>query len=160
MCLEEFHQTHPYLGTEWTGTIEDAIMCLTIIFRYNKLIGIQPGHERLTKVLFNDLKLTVLEKHTEPEPLVLIQQYYKPNDKKRETELRKCLTKNIECEFVDKIFLFVESLNLQIPPDPEKKIVQMQLKSRLSYADCIFLIQKKIGSGHLVAFANADIYLD
>ena len=24
MCLEEFHQTHPYLGTEWTGTIEDA----------------------------------------------------------------------------------------------------------------------------------------
>jgi hypothetical protein len=160
MCLEEFHQTHPYLGTEWTGTIEDAIMCLTIIFRYNKLIGIQPGHERLTKVLFNDLKLTVLEKHKEPEPLVLIQQYYKPNDKKRETELRKCLTKNIECEFVDKIFLFVESLNLQIPPDPEKKIVQMQLKSRLSYADCIFLIQKKIGSGHLVAFANADIYLD
>ena len=160
MCLEEFHQTYPFLGSEWSGTVEDAIMCATIILRYNRLIGLNPEQERLTKLLINDFKLTILENHKAPEPLVLIQQYYKPLEKKRETELRKCLIKNIECEFVDKIYLFVESLNLQIPPDPEKKIVQMLLKTRLSYADCIFLIQKQIGSGYLVAFANADIYLD
>lgn len=160
ICLDEFESTYPFLGEPWNGTIEDAIVCASIVFRYKKIIGLNPNNSRLGKVLFNDLKLSIHETHPAPEPLVLIQQYYKPADKARAKELYKCLVKNLECEYIDKIYLFVESFNLQVPPDPEKKIIQMLLKSRLSYADCIYLIKEKIGAGHFVAFANADIYLD
>jgi hypothetical protein len=159
ICLEEFHSMYPFLGPQWSGTIEDAILCATIIFRYNRLIGIEPENQRLSQLRFTDLKLQVVKEHSGPEPLVLIQQYYKPADSKREKELKKCLIQNIECEYIDQIYLFMES-NLSLPSDPQGKITQIPLKTRLSYANCIDLIQRIIGSGKLVVFANADIYLD
>lgn len=159
ICLEEFHSMYPFLGPEWSGSIEDAILCSAIIFRYNRLIGLEPQQQRLTQLRFTDLKLEILKEHSGPEPLVLIQQYYKPSDLKREKELKKCLIQNIECEYIDQIYLFMES-NLSLPSDPQGKITQIPLKTRLSYANCIDLIQRIIGSGKLVVFANADIYLD
>ena len=160
ICLEEFESMYPFLGQPWDGTLEDAIMCATIIFRYNRLIGLAPGHARLQKVTFSDLKLSVFETHKAPEPLVLIQQLYKPADKTREKELKKCLEMNLACDFIDQIILFVESTNLAIPADPLKKIKQIPLNSRLSYAHCIDTIQNIIGADSLVAFANADIYFN
>uniref|UniRef100_A0A6C0ANP3 Exostosin GT47 domain-containing protein n=1 Tax=viral metagenome TaxID=1070528 RepID=A0A6C0ANP3_9ZZZZ len=160
ICLEEFESMYPFLGEPWDGTLEDAIMCATIIFRYNKLIGLAPSHARLQKLAFSDLKLSVFQTHKAPEPLVLIQQYYKPADKTREKELKKCLEMNLKCDFVDQIILFVESANLAIPADPLKKIKQIPLKSRLTYAHCIDTIQNLIGADSLVAFANADIYFN
>jgi len=159
ICLEEFHSMYPFLGPEWSGTMEDAILCASIIFRYNRLIGLDPQQQRLAQLRFTDLKLQILKEHSGPEPLVLIQQYYKPSDLKREKELKKCLIQNIECEYIDQIYLFMES-NLSLPSDPQGKITQIPLKTRLSYANCIDLIQRIVGSGKLVVFANADIYLD
>ena len=162
ICLEEFDSVYPFLGEPWSGTVEDAIVCASVIFRYNKLIGMAPadGNTRLSKLLFQNIKLTLFENHKEPESLVLIQQYYKPKEKEREAELRKCLTKNINCELVDEIILFTEPNCGSIPSDPFKKVKQVPLKSRLSYSHCIEAIQKSVGPGKLVAFANADIYLD
>ena len=162
ICLEEFESMYPFLGAPWDGTLEDAIMCATIIFRYNRLIGLAntAGHARLQKLTFSDLKLSVFLEHAEPEPLVLIQQLYKPADKSREKELKKCLEMNLACDFIDQIILFVESANLTIPADPQKKIKQIPLKSRLTYAHCIDTIQNVVGPNSLVAFANADIYLN
>jgi hypothetical protein len=160
ICLEELDSVYPFLGAEWDGTVEDAIMCISIIFRYNKLIGLAPVNERLKKLKFAELKMSVHETHNPPEPLVLIQQFYKSPNKSREKELRKCLEMNLKCDFVDQILLFVETNNLQMPDDPEKKIKQIPLKSRLSYANCIEAIQKVVGPDALVAFANADIYLN
>ena len=158
ICLEEFENMYPFLGTEWNGSIEDAIVCATIVFRYNRLVGLTPGHERLQKVRFNDLKLELVETCKEPEPLVLILQFYKSPNKERNKEIQKCLKKNLENEFVDEIFLFTEGTNLNIPSD--KKIKEIPLKTRLSYANCIDAIQRLIGPGKLVVFANADIYLE
>jgi len=162
ICLEEFDSMYPFLGPAWNGTLDDAIMCAAVVFRYNRLIGmgLSSTHTRLQNLRFKDLKLSVLETHTGPEPLVLIQQYYKPADKSREKELKKCLEMNLKCDFIDEILLFVESKDLQIPSDPEKKIKQIPMKSRLSYANCIDTIQRVVGAGKLVAFANADIYLN
>ena len=160
ICLEEFESMYPFLGQPWDGTLEDAIMCATIIFRYNRLIGIPPGHARLQKLKFSDFKLSVFPEHKAPEPLVLIQQFYKPTDKTREKELKKCLEMNLKCDFIDQIILFVESPNLAIPDDPQKKIKQIPLKSRLTYAHCIDTIQNLVGADSLVAFANADIYFN
>jgi len=160
LCLEEFESMYPFLGNPWDGSIEDAITCLTIVFRYNKLIGLDSElvKSRLSNLKFNNLKLEIFKNHKEPEPLVLIQQYYKPKENIREKELQLCLSMNIQCEFIDKIILFTESKGLILPSDPEKKIECIPLKKRLSYANCIEVIQK-LGSGNLVAFANTDIYL-
>jgi hypothetical protein len=160
ICLEEFKNIYPFLGTEWNGSLEDAILCATIIFRYNRLIGLKAteAEDRLKKLRFTDLKLEILERHGGPEPLVLIQQLYKSSNKARDKELQKCLKKNLENEFVDEILLFTESNQVQIPSD--KKIKQVPMKTRLSYANCIDAIQNVVGAGKLVAFANADIYLD
>jgi len=160
ICLEEFKNIYPFLGTEWNGSLEDAILCATIIFRYNRLIGLKAteAEDRLKKLRFTDLKLEILERHGGPEPLVLIQQLYKSSNKARDKELQKCLKKNLENEFVDEILLFTESNQVQIPSD--KKIKQVPMKTRLSYANCIDAIQNVVGAGKLVVFANADIYLD
>lgn len=160
LCLEELESIYPFLGSQWDTSLEDAILCAAIIFRYNKLIGLNPDHPRLNKVIFTGLKLSIHETHKAPDPLVLIQQYYKPANKQRAKELYKCLSKNLECKYIDKILLFMESTDLTLPDDPKGKIERIPLKSRLSYANCIDTILKKVGAGHLVAFANADIYLD
>jgi hypothetical protein len=162
ICLDEFHSVYPFLGRPWAGTTEDAIVCAAVIFRYNKIIGMsaEMGSDRMSNLLIQGVKLEFFETHKIPEPLVLIQQYYKPSQKIREAELRKCLAKNIENEYIDEIILFTETNGLSIPPDPLKKVKCFPLKTRLSYANCIDTIQKTIGPGKLVAFANTDIYLD
>ena len=160
ICLEEFENMYPFLGPAWSGTVEDAILCASIVFRHNKVIGLQSAgaQERLKNLRFTDLKLEILETHTGPEPLVLIQQFYKSSSKARNKELQRCLRKNLDNELVDEVLLFTEGNNLEIPVD--KKIKQVPMKTRLSYANCIEAIQRVIGAGKLVVFANADIYLD
>ena len=159
LCLEEFQTMFPYLGAPWDKTAEDAIVCSAIVFRYSRLIGMSPLHPRMQK-----LKLTstirLLETSNPPEPLVLIQQYYKPLQAKRQKELEFCLTKNLENPLIDKIILFMESNTCVLPNDPLNKIMKIPLKTRLTYADCIKAIQTHVPKGHLVAFANTDIYLD
>ena len=160
ICLEEFDTMYPFLGPAWDGTLEDAIICTTIVFRHNRLIGLKASQAetRLKNLRFTDLKLEILETHNGPEPLVLIQQLYKSPNKTRDKELQKCLRKNLENEFVDEILLFTEGKDIQVPVD--KKIKQVPIKTRLSYANCIDAIKRVIGAGKLVVFANADIYLD
>jgi len=160
ICLEEFDTMYPFLGPAWNGTIEDAILCAAIVFRHNRLIGIKASQleDRLKNLRFTDLKLEILETHIGPEPLVLIQQFYKSPSKTRNKELQRCLRKNLDNELVDEILLFTEGSQLEIPVD--KKIKQVPIKTRLSYANCIDAIQRVVGAGKLVVFANADIYLD
>ena len=160
LCLEEFVSMYPFLGSEWDGSAEDAIINAAIVFRYTRLVGVKPGHKRLEQLNMNDVILNLEESSKPPEPLVLIQQYYTPSNKQRSKELYKCLKMNIDNPLIDRIILFVESKSDVLPPDPNKKLTKVLMKSRITYKDCIETIQKQIGPGHLVVFANTDIYLD
>ena len=160
LCLDEFADMYPFIGHIWDGTVEDALVCASIVFRYQRLVGVtvEKGQARLAEVTLKPVNLEILLETKAPEPLVLIQQYYKPPQAARIRELEKCLKKNLENPLIDRIYLFVESKDLKLPKSD--KLVLMYKKTRITYADCIELIQTKIGKGHLVAFANADIYLD
>jgi hypothetical protein len=162
MCLEEFTSMYPFLGSDWDGSTEDAIICASIVFRYQRLIGVSPGHSRLSDVILKPIELRLIATGDAdakpPEPLVLIQQYYKPKEAARAKELDKCLKQNLENPLIDKLYLFSESMDYKLPKSD--KLVLIHKKARITYADCIQLVQERIGKGHIVAFANADIYLD
>ena len=161
LCLEEFPTIFPYLGGEWDGSVEDAVVCAALVFRYVRLVGVNSRHPRMLKLqLSSRFSVFSSEEIRPPEPLVLIQQYYKPTQTKRQKELERCLKKNLENPFVDKIILFMESNDIQLPHDEKNKIQKVPLKARLTYADCIDAVQKHVGAGSIVAFANTDIYLD
>ena len=159
ICLEEFTSMYPFLGAEWDGTVEDAIINAAIVFRYTRLIGVKNNGERLKNLKLR-VSLTIDESSQATEPLVLIQQYYVPAQSKRAKELYKCLVKNLECKYVDKIILCMETPNAKLPPDPNGKIIKIPMKTRLTYKACIEVIQSKVEPGHIVVFANTDIYLD
>ena len=160
LCLEEFAEMYPFVGSAWDGSVEDALICASIVFRYKRLIGVTSnvGQARISQALLKPIDIEIILEAEAPEPLVLIQQYYRPPQTARARELDKCLKKNLENPLIDRIYLFVESKDLKLPK--HDKLVLMYKKARITYADCIELIQNKIGKGHLVAFANADIYLD
>uniref|UniRef100_A0A6C0K326 Uncharacterized protein n=1 Tax=viral metagenome TaxID=1070528 RepID=A0A6C0K326_9ZZZZ len=162
MCLEEFTSMYPFLGSDWDGSTEDALICASIVFRYQRLIGVSPGHSRLSDVILNPIELRLIGSSDAdakpPEPLVLIQQYYKPKETARAKEIDKCLKQNLENPLIDKLYLFSESMDYKLPKSD--KLVLIHKKDRITYADCIQLVQERIGKGHIVAFANADIYLD
>lgn len=163
LCLEELTSMYPFLGSPWTGTVEDAIMNAAVIFRYMRVIGLAPeaAQSRLEQLQVS-VKLQVELESAAPEPLTLIQQYYMPPQPKRAKELYLSLKANLECPFVDTIILCVEP-NVKrdsLPPDPYGKLKLTPLKTRITYADCIRIIEKRVPKGHIVVFANADIYLD
>lgn len=162
LCLEEFAEMYPYLGDDWSGTMEDALINAAVVFRYQRLIGIAEAEkstiDRMSNLLIKPVILEICESCEPPEPLVLIQQYYKPREAVRAVEIDKCLKKNLENPLIDKVYLLSESANYKLPKSD--KLVLIVKKERITYANCIELIQKQIGKGHLVAFANADIYLD
>ena len=160
LCVEEYASVYPFIGSPWDGTVEDAIVCASVVFRYNRVIGIPPGHPRMTSLALDKVNLDLVETSSPPEPLVLIQQYYNANNSIRQDELYKCLKNNLESPYIDTILLFVESKNITLPPDPYKKLVTIPLKTRITYSNCIEAIQSRLGPGYIVVFANADIYLD
>ena len=163
MCLEEFATMYPFIGSDWNGSVEDALVAASIVFRYQRLIGVnkEAGQARLDSLVLKPVKLEILDRADPPEPLVLIQQYYKPPQAARAKEIEKCLMHNMENPLIDTIYLFIESKDIKLPSHPNSnKVILIYKKSRITYADCIELIQNRVGKGKMVAFANADIYLD
>ena len=157
LCIEELAFMYPFLGKEWDGTPEDALVMAALTFRYQKLVSHLTTSSRMSKFC----SLGFLSEDTKPKPFVLIQQFYKaPPARAKELEL--CFKKNMDNPLIKKIYMFRESKDLQMPkhPNAKDKLVFIVKKGRITYADCIELIQSKVGSGHIVGFANTDIYFD
>ncbi len=157
LCLEEFAEMYPFLGSDWDGSMEDALINAAVVFRYQRLVGLNKT-SRLSELQIKPVNLEIIEKCDPPSPLVLIQQYYKPKEPARAKEIDHCLLKNLENPLIDKIYLLSESASYKLPKSD--KLTLIVKKERITYGDCIDLIQRMIGKGSLVAFANADIHLD
>jgi hypothetical protein len=158
LCIEELPSMYPFLGGDWDGTPEDAFIMAALVFRYQQVVSPITTSRRVTEFC----KLTFQPKQVFPKPFVLIQQYYKPSQKQRANELDTCLEKNLYNPLIEKLYLFVETKDIVLPKHlkTNKKLHLLVKKTRLTYADCIELIQTKIGSGNIVGFANMDIYFN
>jgi len=112
----------------------------------------------IIKEFSHDLQLKN-SKQTE-DPIILIQQFFIPEDKQRYDEIKYCLQKNVENPFISEIHL----LNEKIYSNEElgitsKKIIQYDVKRRLHYSN-IFDYVEVINKKCYVVFSNSDIEID
>ena len=117
----------------------------------------------------NDVRLSqftiYLSPKTKPTPsvsgnIVIVQQYYVPNNKKRHEEIKLALMCNCNNDAIDRIVL----LNERIYSDDElgitnDKIEQIDISHRITYRD-VFEFSNKLSDDSYIVLANADIFFD
>ena len=150
VCLEEIHEMYPFVGAKWDESLDDAKILLAMVLHFGRSFPVKNPSNR-------DLRgLRIQEEVIAPQPLWLVTQHYKAQTSARRAEIDACLQANIACEIVDKIILLDE-----LPSAPSHpKIKETVVGKRLTYADVIRWIYEKAPRDILVAFANADIFLD
>lgn len=153
LCLDEIHDMYPFVGAKWDGTQADAQVLLAMILQVGRTFPVAPVSRPL-----GDMKVFA-EMAPPPQPLWLITQYYTPEKGRRRAEIDACLKKNVECPLVDKIVLLNERPCLSREMrDP--KIEEHVVGKRLTYAVVMRWIYEKVPKDTLIAFANADIFLE
>lgn len=152
ICVEEIHEMYPHVGDKWDGSLDDAKLLLAMVFHFGRTFPVtNPAGRGLRG-------LRIQETVELPQPLWFVTQYYKPQKSSRRAEIDACLKKNTECSLIDKIILLDESEGLN--PIAHPKIEEQVLGKRLTYGDVIRWIYEKAPKDILVAFANADIFLE
>jgi hypothetical protein len=149
LYLEEIHLIYPHLGDEWDGTVEDASVIMAGLLRFRRISGVWNQRAEY-------LHLTQAEN---PPRLWWVTQYFNHADYKRKTELRKCLLENMKSPLIDKIILLNETKE-DIPSGPHtNKVEEIVIGHRLTYQDVFDKIYD-FPDDVIVAFANADIFID
>lgn len=166
VCLEELSAMFPHVLQEYKSDQDDAITFLSVaaVFRVQRAFGFieeqlnNSSFKAYAEILKEAYNLQCGYQTQRPEQLWLIQQYFESPKPKRQREIKKCLLKNLENPFVDRILLLNEEHYNNLPSS--QKLLQQVVGHRLTYADVILAIKEKVPSNTLVAFANSDIYLD
>ena len=149
ICLDEIHDMYPFVGTKWDGTENDAKILLALVLQMGRTFPAEPSTR-------NTRSLRLESAIQRPQPLWLVGQYYKPDQAKRGREIEACFQKNLECPVIDKIVLLNERAYGLKHPKVEERVIA----KRLTYADVIRWIYEHAPPDTLIAFANADIFLD
>ena len=150
VCLEELHEMYPAVGSSWDGSAEDAKILLASVLHFGVTFPATNPAGRQISGLRIEAATTV------PQPLWFVTQYYKAQTSSRRTEIDACLQANLACPLIDRVVLLNE-----LPVAPEHpKITEKVIGKRLTYADVIRWIYTSAPPGILIAFANADIFLD
>jgi len=96
----------------------------------------------------------------------LITTYYDSGNELRQNELKRCLLKNIQNKYIEKIYLLnnkIYNLNFINNIDKHNKVVQIQIyddsNKRLKYSDAVEFINTKLPNS-LCILANSDIYFN
>lgn len=147
----------PFLNCTWDGTYADAVAIAAQLFRFRRIVDWSGSDRRKTVLEEAGIKLV---SHIVPEKVHLITQYFRPENKRRQKEIRKCLYKNIANSYIDKIILFNETdlLSEWKKEHGSDKIEQIIVGRRLRYSD---FIQYALSAppNVFVILANADIYM-
>ena len=96
--------------------------------------------------------------------MILITTYYETENITRNNEIKKCLVKNFENKYIDKIYLLNNKIfDLDYIDDESDKIVQIIISDKdnykLKYNDAIDFINKNL-SNSICILSNSDIYFD
>ncbi len=166
LCLEELAEMYPHTQHKYQSQEEEAVTILSVaaLFRASRVFGFTSVELTSTSFLEYSIALNTsygmtVGPHQAPEELWLIQQYFTPDKARREREIKRCLEKNIACEYIDKIILLNEK-EYNEPLMKSPKVQQKVIGQRMRYSDVMRTIYKDIPHATHVVFANSDIYLD
>ena len=151
ICLDEIHDLYPFIGDKWDGTSADAQTILAMILQEQSVFSTEK-----TETTRNLRNMVIQEQRKSPQALWLITQYYTPDKPNRRAEIQECLKKNLECQLIDKVIL----LNEKACAPRHEKLEEHVIGKRLTYADVIRWVYEKVPKDTMVAFANADIFID
>jgi len=164
ICIEEIQTMYPHTHFKYSdkASLEEIVLAIALLFRLKHVAGftegelanLQPYMDRISTIAPTTISLD-----KKPEELWLIQQYFVPSKAKREKEIRTCLEKNIQCQFIDKIVLLNEDVLTKKMPK-SSKIQEVVIGHRLTYWDVMEYIQKHVPANVFVVFSNSDIFLD
>jgi hypothetical protein len=165
VCLEEIHQVFPFVGKDlpWNGSVEDAVTLVALILRATRVLGVAPDKLSSDRKAHLDSTGIAFEAYETPQipQLWFLTQFYRPDKARREREIKRCLEENVKCSFIDKIVLLNEKdFSSSFPSDPKKKIEQVVIGKRLTYALVLQWFQANAPPNTICVFANSDIYLD
>jgi hypothetical protein len=164
ICIEEIERMYPntfykfYEDSE--QSLPDLILAIGAMFKHHRIVGFydyecSADYKTLLNTTYN---ITTGLSTEQPRELWLIQQWFQPSKLKRERELKKCLQKNIENPYIDKILLLNEDEYPMLPK--HEKLQIKRIDHRLRYWDVMEAIQTQCPPDTLIAFANLDIYFD
>lgn len=170
ICIEDLEDTYPFIcpfSKEGSNSI--LILQIALILRFARIAGF--SKEELQQTEIKDVIATYPIECLELDAINvkefwLIQQYFKPEKPKRERELKKCLQKNMNNPFIDRIILLnEEEFSFEWLDGDQSKLKQVVIGNRLTYGDIIKWIQENIQhvnstSVPIIGFTNADIYFD
>jgi len=128
-------------------------------------------YRNIKEINFNDLdKWYIINKKTNSMKFLRIEnkstddiflntQFYLPKDEERQQEIKYCLKQNIQ--YFNKIFLLNERIysleELGLTEEENQKIIQINIKKRLTYKDWLEHSKKLNG---FTVLANSDIFFD
>lgn len=150
VCLEEVHEMYPFVGGAWDTSIDDAKILLAMVLHFGLTFPVANPSGRQLRGLRLQATSSV------PQPLWFVTQYYKSDKFSRRAEIDACLDANLKCGIIDKVVL----LNEKAYRLPHPKIQEEVIGKRMTYADVIRWIYTSAPPDILIAFANADIFLD
>jgi hypothetical protein len=155
ICVEEIPKLYPFLGPYWDGSQDDLVLLISGLMRSSCISGMkETASVRLDYYKSVNIDLRFTEEI--PKELWFFTQYYVPEKNKRAKEIRKCLDMNLENPLIDKIVL----LNEKEFGFSKKKIQEVVVGKRLTYAHVLQWIHENAPSNVICVFANADIWLD
>lgn len=161
MLLEDMYGAYPYLFHAWDGTLEDAVACIATVFIYRHIAYWDGSDLRKSSLTVNNVRWTS-DQSCVPPSICVMTQYFVHSNAKRAREIRKCLMNNCVNPYVDKIIMLTEK-DLSAEWSSLKgrdKIEQHIIGTRLTYADLLRATAEHVPLNTVVAYTNADIYLD
>jgi hypothetical protein len=158
LCIDEIKDLYKFLGPAWDGTLEDAKTILALLLRSRTSFPLQPTETRADVAASYGLKAAPVR--SAPPPLWVITQFYNPEKSRRRRELTTCLEQNLANPYVDKVILLNETACVPARLAGHSKLVEEIVGKRITYADVLRWIRLEAPANAIVAFVNADIFLD
>ena len=175
LLVEDLYDNYPYLGEPVVAEdpLAKIVVSLAHILRMNRIVWAMgpdlPPAVRTQIASWGQMCCTngvptIVEVRENTDDSIiprvwLIQQYFQHPNNRRQKEIRKCLERNMSCEYVDNILLLNEQEYTDLPVG-NAKLRTMALGHRLTYADVLRTIQSVVPMGDFVVFSNSDIYLE
>lgn len=86
--------------------------------------------------------------------------YFSDKNEERKKEYLYCVQKNIEPDFINKVFIFVEDPNSKKDIPDNDKIVFVDIPKRMEFADAIHYAAKNLEDDSIIIILNLDIFIE